>query len=158
MNLYCPRCWGINEWGGEVCDRCGAPMRGPEEETYMQKLIWALHHPEAATALRAATILGDLRAPEATDTLIEVLDASAKDPYLGAAAARGLGTIGDPESRTALITALACGPVAVRLAAVEALEKLGPNEKSVEALRRAMEDRSERVGDSATQVLAAWGS
>lgn len=153
MNLYCPKCWGINDWGRETCAHCGAPLRGPEGETYAQKLIWALHHREATTALRAATLLGKLRAAEATYALAGVLREPATDPYVGAAAARSLGAIGDERARTVLIEALGRGPVSVRLAAVEALAALGPEEDTARALRRALEDRSANVSAAAREIL-----
>ncbi|MEW6637862.1 MAG: HEAT repeat domain-containing protein [Actinomycetota bacterium] len=158
MKLYCPACYEVNDWGRETCVRCGAPLRGPEGETYAQKLIWALRHREPSTALRAATILGDLRATEAVDALTEVLRGPGFDPYVAAAAARSLGEIGDGRCRSALTRVLREeGPVQVRLAAVEALEALGPDEDAARALRAASaRDRSERVRESAGKVLSAW--
>lgn len=123
----------------------------------MQKLIWALHHPEKGTVLRAATILGDLKVREVADTLAQVLGDPKTDPYVAAAAARSLGAIGDEGYRTALIQALEGGPVSVRLAAVEALGSLGPDQAVVDALYRASRrDRSERVSETAGKVLSRW--
>lgn len=156
MNHYCPRCRELNEWGRQVCERCGAPLRGRDGETYAQKLIWALRHPEAATALRAAVLLGEKRVSEATGPLLNVLNAPGRDPYLGAAAARALGAVGDPAARTALIETLERGPVPVRLAAVQALEALGAEEEVVRALHRASQDRSANVREEASRVLKRW--
>lgn len=157
MKLYCPGCYEINEWGSETCARCGAPLRGPEGETYVQRLVWALRHPEPSTALRAATILGKLGAPKAAEPLAEVLEDPASDPYVRAAAAVSLGRIGNEKPRSALIRALEHGPVSVRLAAAEALGALGPNERVADALRRASErDRSSRVREAARETLAGW--
>jgi HEAT repeat protein len=157
IKLYCPKCWETNEWGAQRCARCGASLHSPEGETYVQKLIWALHHKEATTALRAATILGDLRASKATVALAEVLGNPSTDPYLGAAAARSLGSIGDPRSRETLIDVLEHAPLPVRLAAVEALEALGPEEEAAQALRRASQDKSPNVSADARRVLEGWG-
>lgn len=156
MNHYCPRCREINAWGSRLCEKCGAPLQGRDGETYAEKLIWALRHPEAATALRAATLLGEKKVSEATGPLLDVLNAPGRDPYLGAAAARALGAVGDPAARTALIGALERGPVPIRLAAVEALETLGPEEEVVRALRIASRDRSANVREEASRVLKRW--
>lgn len=156
MKLYCPKCWEMNDWGNLTCVHCGASLHGPDGETYVQKLIWALHHPEATTALRAATILGDLKAKEATDVLAEVLSDPGTDPYVEAAAARSLGSIGDPRSRETLIGVLERGPLPARLAAVEALEALGHEEEAAQALRKASEDRSPNLSATAGRVLDGW--
>lgn len=156
MQLYCPTCREMNDWGSETCTHCGAPLRGPEGETYVEKLIWALHHRDASTALRAATILGDLRAREATGALEEVLSEPETDPYLGAAAARGLGAIGDEGSLGVLVEALERGPLPVRLAAVEALEDMGPREEAVRALQQASRDGSLSVSEASKKVMDRW--
>lgn len=157
MYRFCSNCREMNDWDRKTCDRCGASLRRPEGESYVEKLIWALHHPEKGTVLRAAKILGDLKAREAADTLAQVLGDPHTDPYVGAAAARSLGVIGDEGYRTALIEALESGPVSVRLAAVEALGSLGPDQAAVDALHRASRrDRSERVSGSAGKVLGRW--
>lgn len=156
MHRFCPNCREMNDWDRKTCVRCGASLRHAEGETYVEKLIWALHHPEKSTALRAATILGDLKAREAADALAQVLGDPKTDPYTGAAAARSLGAIGDEGNRSALTEALEEGPVSVRLAAVEALESLGPDPAAVDALLRASRDRSERVSGSAERVLRRW--
>ena len=156
MKFYCPKCWEINEWERKTCARCGAPLRGHEGETYVQKLIWALNHQEATTALRAATILGDLRAPEAEGALVEVLGNPEMDPYLRAAAARSLGSIGDERTRRVLIEALEHGPLPVRLAAIESIQALGPREEAVWVLRQASKDKSPNVSEAAGKVLDEW--
>jgi HEAT repeat protein len=153
MKLYCPECREINDQGRKTCVYCGSPLHGPEGETYVEKLVWALDHPEPGTALRVATILGDLKAREATEPLTKLLKNPGKDPYLRAAAARSLGAIGDPDSRAALIEALGSGPIQVRLAAVDALERLGPDEAAVRALSKAATDRSYNLSRAARK---AW--
>lgn len=154
MKLYCPNCYETNAWGEETCARCGASLRGPEGETYVGRLIWALRHPEPSTALRAATILGKLRAPEAEGPLAEVLEDPATDPYLGAAAARSLGRIGGHRAGESLVRALKHGPVSVRFAAIEALAALGPDDEIAGVLRRASEeDRSAGVREAARRAL-----
>jgi HEAT repeat protein len=120
-------------------------------------MIWALRHPEPSTALRAATILGKLKAQEAAEPLAETLEDRAMDPYVRAAAAVSVGQIGSEKVRTALVRTLEHGPVSVRLAAAEALGALGPNESTADALRRASEeDGSSRVREVAKEMLAGW--
>lgn len=156
MKLYCPKCREVNDWGRTVCTSCGASLRGPEGETYVDKLIWALYHPEAANALRAATILGELKAAEAVEGLQGVLGKADADPYVKSAAVRALGDIGDERARRTVIEALEHAPISVRLAAVEALEALGPNEEAARALQRVCEDRSLNLRESAGETLSRW--
>ncbi|WP_273842938.1 HEAT repeat domain-containing protein [Rubrobacter calidifluminis] len=154
--LYCPRCYEVNGREAKYCARCGAPLRGETGENYVERLIWALHHPQGETAVRAAGILGKLGAVEAVEPLSELVEDGAADPYLRAAAVSGLGAIGDERARKTLENALRNGPVQVRLAAVEALERLGPSEGTLDLLREVSREGGGRVGDAARDLLARW--
>jgi HEAT repeat protein len=63
------------------------------QEPFVRKLIRALHHPEPETPVRAAYVLGELKAVEAVPKLKQVIGQS-QDPFLRAAAIRALGKIG----------------------------------------------------------------
>lgn len=120
----------------------------------MQRLVWALHHPEAFTALRAATILGKLKATETAEPLAETLEDPATDPYVGAAVARSLGQIGGKRAKNSLIRAIKHAPVPVRFAAIEASAALGPDDEITEVLRRVSEeDSSAGVREAAHRLL-----
>jgi hypothetical protein len=57
VTYYCPFCW--HEVGRELnCPQCGADVRDCADESYEQKLIRALRHPEPTVPFRAAKILG----------------------------------------------------------------------------------------------------
>jgi len=93
MKFFCTRCW--QEIGEETasCPHCGANQEQLGQESFVRKLIRALHHPEPETPVRAAYVLGELKAKEAVPELKQVIGNS-KDPFLRAAAIRALGKIG----------------------------------------------------------------
>jgi HEAT repeat protein len=83
------------------CPSCGSDLAVLDAEGFRRKLIRALWHREPFTALRAAEILGRLRAREAVADLLERYRASV-DPYFGATIARALRRIGGDEAGAAL--------------------------------------------------------
>jgi len=93
MKFFCTRCW--QEIGETIacCPHCGANQEQLGQESFVRKLIRALHHPEPETPVRAAYVLGELKAMEAMPELKQVIGRS-KDPFLRAAAIRALGKIG----------------------------------------------------------------
>jgi len=93
MKFFCTRCW--QEIGETIacCPHCGANQEQLGQESFVRKLIRALHHPEPETPVRAAYVLGELNAREAVPELKQVIGNS-KDPFLRAAAIRALGKIG----------------------------------------------------------------
>jgi HEAT repeat protein len=130
--FYCAQCWRKLPPGTTICPVCGADVeRLSNERSYVQKLIVALDHPEPQTPVRAAWLLGQLRAFEAVPALIRVAQESS-DPYLVEAAVEALGQIGDPACRATLERAAHEGALRVRRAAGIALRRLedGASEKS----------------------------
>jgi HEAT repeat protein len=123
MTYYCPSCWAeIPE--GAKCPACAADLQRLGRETYEEKLIRSLHHPEPTVPVRAATILGDLRSKASVDALIEAA-MSSQDPYLQEAVAQALGSIGD-ERALPCLERLSCeGAVRVRIAAQRAMGGIG---------------------------------
>jgi len=119
MVRYCPECWGEAD-NNDCCPKCGAPLRQSTNESYEEKLIWALRHPEPTTPVRAATILGDRRALAAVEPLIAVA-LSSRDFYLQEAAVIALGQIGDKRAQPCLERLSREGAVRVKLAARRAL-------------------------------------
>jgi len=119
---YCPICWSEAD-DDDCCRKCGAPLRQSASETYEEKLIWALRHPEPTTPIRAATILGERRALAAVEPLIAVA-LSTPDFYLQEAAAVALGQIGDRRAQPCLERLSCEGAIRVRLAAQRALARL----------------------------------
>jgi len=135
MVRYCPICWSEAEDNGR-CPECGGSVRRSVSETYEEKLIWALRHPEPTTPVRGATILGERRALAAVEPLIAVA-LSTPDFYLQEAAVVALGQIGDKRAQPYLERLSREGAIRVRLAARRALARLqNSNEKERVGRRR----------------------
>jgi len=97
MKFFCIQCWEeIEEMTGS-CPCCGANQQELGQESFVRKLIRALHHPEPETPVRAAYVLGELKAKEAVAELKRVIGES-NDPFLRAAVIRALGKIGGATS------------------------------------------------------------
>ena len=122
MTYYCPSCW--REVGNaSACPACGAELQSFSKESYEEKLIRALHHPEPTVPVRAATILGELRSRSAVEPLIEVA-VSSSDAYSQEAAAAALGRIGDSRTLSSLARLSREGSLRVRIAAERAVKIL----------------------------------
>lgn len=150
--VFCTRCWASNAWGSDRCRRCGAPLA--ERTTYVAGLITALDHPEPSTQVRAASLLGQLRARAAVEPLRAVLRRRT-DPYLLEAAAIALGQLGDPAATPELVELLGWGPLIARHAAVRALQWLGGQEAEAALARAAYSDPNASVRQAAAEVLDA---
>lgn len=110
----CPACYGFNPWSANRCETCGAALENDDDLDH--RLIWALGHPDTATAIRAADALAVRQATEAIRPLAELVD-RVDDPYRSAAAARALVAFaGDPEADAALERAAVHPSVIVRAA------------------------------------------
>lgn len=119
LAYFCPSCW--SEVGtANTCPNCGADLHELAGETYGEKLIRALRHPEPTVPIRAATILGELGSRAAVEPLIEVAR-FCKDPYIQEAAVEALGKIGDPRARGCLARLSQEGVIRVRYAARSAM-------------------------------------
>lgn len=94
MVYYCSNCWNEINKETDVCPYCGMNQSVLEQESFVKKLIRALKHPEPSTPVRAAEILGDLKAKEALPYLIDISKAS-DDPFIVKAALSSIKKIGD---------------------------------------------------------------
>lgn len=124
VTLYCPCCWNIVEHNAVICPHCRADI--PEtlsKRDYASSLIAALSHHEPETPIRAATILGSLRASQAVAPLIRLVGGDA-DLYQKSAAIEALGQIGDPSAEPMLKRLMQEGPSTLRIAAGEAWTEL----------------------------------
>ncbi len=122
LTYFCPSCW-CEMGDGKVCPKCGADLRDFAGETYEQKLIRALHHPEPTVPIRAARILGNLGASAAVERFVEIAE-STSDPYIQEAAVEALGQMGDARAYPCLDLLAREGAVRVRAAARRALKTL----------------------------------
>lgn len=98
LTRYCPACFARNAWGAERCASCDTGLAS--DDTYDERLAWALGHPDTATAMLAAELLAKRGVRSAIDRLIEAT--SSDDPYRAAAAARALTAFGDKEAQVAV--------------------------------------------------------
>ncbi len=94
MTFFCTQCWKEIAQDVHICPNCGADQQALSRESYVEKLIRALSDPEPETPIRAAFILGKLRAVEAVPRLIHLAE-SCPDPYIAAACVQAIGEIGD---------------------------------------------------------------
>jgi HEAT repeat protein len=130
MTYFCTNCWKEIDKAAAVCPACGSHQEQLGRESFVAKLIRALRHPEPETPIRAAYILGELRASEAVDELAGILYSS-PDPYIAAACAEALGKIGGASALRALQAALnASHSVIVKHAAQIALQRHQQSEPS----------------------------
>lgn len=124
ITFFCPSCWGEVNDAERVCPHCGVDIPGLlDQRDYVAKLIAALSHPEPTTPIRAAWILGKLRAKSAVVPLLTLLQGDA-DLFVKAAAVEALGQIGDTSARMVLAELAKEGPVLLRGKASEALRLL----------------------------------
>jgi len=96
MRFFCPECW--SNFGEDVttCPSCEldiAEFWGKKD--YVEKLIFALDHPEPETPIRAAWILGTLRDNRAVGPLINLVNRT-PDIYIAAAAVKALAQFATP--------------------------------------------------------------
>jgi HEAT repeat protein len=124
ITFFCPSCWSQVDQAVTFCPHCGVDIQNAlDQRDYIAKLIAALTHPEASTPIRAAWILGRLRASAAVGPLMTLLQGNA-DVYIKMAAVEALGRIGDANARPLLAGLAERGPVVLRSQAVQALDLL----------------------------------
>jgi len=86
---WCFHCYAVNGHPSGPCDACGQPVEAPPNLSWVDGLIWALHHPDGDRAVLAAATLGRLKARESIPALREAAEAGT-DIYLRAEALRSL--------------------------------------------------------------------
>jgi HEAT repeat protein len=124
-----------------------------ESNTYVDKLIEALHHEEPLTRIRAAWLLGRLREQRAVRTLIAAVETYRADPEFLAAAATALGEIGDADGVPTLRRLARSSPLKSRLAAVRSLSRWADRAGVRVTLRSALRDRNALIRDAAREEL-----
>lgn len=81
MTYYCVNCWHEIKKDVLTCPYCGFDLKQASENSFTDKLIKALNHPEPETPIRAANILGELKVKKALDPLLLRLQHE-KDPFI----------------------------------------------------------------------------
>jgi HEAT repeat protein len=121
--FYCTNCWAEVPESATICPHCGDDIAARQARAdFVDKLIAALHHPEATTPMRAAWILGELRERRAVQPLMQVFR-SADNLFLMVAAVEALGKIGDPQALEMLRYSAHHPNVRLRRTAERALEE-----------------------------------
>jgi HEAT repeat protein len=126
----------------------------------VDKYIAALRHPQPETRLRAAWLLGRMRAGRAVPALLAVVAAHYRenyDPYLLSAAVKSLGQLSDRQAVPTLVALLADveAPLMARKEAVKALAGLGGAEAWDSLKDVAEKNADERVRQTALRCLVA---
>lgn len=121
---FCPRCYAENR-DQEFCQACGWPLTQASRDSYLQKLIWALRHPEPETRIRAVTLLGQL-GDEARPALpeLEAMLKSSGDLFLRAEVIKSIAMVAGADAVPMALDGLQDPAVIVRLAAVSSLGML----------------------------------
>lgn len=121
VTRFCPRCYAENK-DQEFCRSCGWPLTQTSRDSYLQKLIWALRHPEPETRLRAVTLLGQT-GTEARPALPELkaMLRSSKDLFLRGEVIKSIALIARADAVPVLLDGLKDPGVLVRVAAASSL-------------------------------------
>ena len=101
VTYFCPSCWSEVPPEASRCPSCSADLGALDLEPFVLKLERALEHPEAATARRAAWLLGRLGESRSVPALVRRYRAGA-DPYLAVTIIESLARIGGPDARAVL--------------------------------------------------------
>lgn len=123
MTVYCPECYAENAADAGICAACKRPLAGANEDDYVEKLIWALRHPDPTVPPRAAWILGERREGRAVESLLALVRES-RDMGALEAAVIALGKIGDVRAVAVLEDLKHTSFLRVRRAADWALQQL----------------------------------
>jgi diadenosine tetraphosphatase ApaH/serine/threonine PP2A family protein phosphatase len=86
---FCSACWRTIPTGAGSCPGCGTDLAALTARPYTEKLLATLEHPIGEVGERAASLLGEVAGHEAREPLTRLAEKSS-DPYLAAAALRGL--------------------------------------------------------------------
>lgn len=122
LSRYCPGCYRRNAWDAVRCVACTAVLA--TEESYDERLIWALRHPDSGVATLAAELLARRRVRGAIPALIRLVDAA--DPYRAAAAAAALRAFADDTRVASLLEGLQRHPSTLVRHAVAGQPGSGP--------------------------------
>lgn len=116
---WCFHCYGVNP---RPDGRCGQSVAPPSGTTEVDRLAWALRHPDGDRALLAARSLGRRHDRSAVAALRAAVD-DPSDPFVAAEALRSLVALEGSETLRGWLHHLAAtAPFLVREVATEALE------------------------------------
>jgi HEAT repeat protein len=153
IHYFCPFCWAEVSKTEKTCPYCRKNIEEWDEISFVEKLISSLTHSERSIVYRACYILGERREKKAVELLIHLLN-STNDHFLQEEIVEALGKIGDERALPVLINELLNNPsFLVRGKAATALENFKGRKEVIDALKRAREDCSSYVKESAFRSL-----
>jgi HEAT repeat protein len=98
VRYYCPGCWKDFDENYPKCPFCGIDIRKFwDSKDHLEKLIFALNHPEPSTPIRAAWLLGKNKDPRAVHALIDLFRRT-DDIYIAKSTVAALGELGTAEA------------------------------------------------------------
>jgi hypothetical protein len=125
VKYYCWSCYAANDRPRGTCSSCHGEIAAPAGTSYVELLIWELHHPLPDRQLIAAETLGKLRESRARETL-QALASGSHDPYVAATALQSLLAIDGANACRHFLEELADkGSVPVKAVARAALREIG---------------------------------
>jgi len=155
--FFCPACW--KELPGDLnfCPHCYAQISSWSENTFVEKLLQALSHPEPLTQIRAVYVLGEKKIAEAVPALT-VLFRRSKDLFLQSEIVEAMGKIGSEAAISLLLKALCHPSFIVRGEAARSLGKIPRNSVVKGALNKALKDPSSYVREIRQKALEIAGA
>lgn len=151
MKFFYPSCWEEFTKDLSVCPRCKTDLSPLDWESYIQKLIQALHHPDPAVQIRTVYFIGETRAQEAIGPLADLLGET-KDYFLIEEIVDSLGKIGNKETIPVLTKLLDNPSFLIRGSAVRALATIDGLE-IIGYLEKMLRDPSAYVKGLAGEAL-----
>jgi len=152
--FFCPRCWSRVRENERICPECKAEIIPLDQRSYFEKLVGALHHPEATTKMRAAYILGEIGDKRAIKSLVDVIDQAweTESLFFLQEIAIALGKINGDEVVPALVHLLGHPSFLIRDATLKSLSKV-KNKLAMVAVKKALNDPSSTVQELAKEFL-----
>lgn len=154
MIFFCPNCWSQVKEDEKICPECKAETIPLDQRSYFEKLLGALHHPEATTRMRTAYILGEIGDKRAIKPLVGFIDQAGETENLFflREIAIALGKINGDEVVPALVHLLDHPSFLIREAALKSLAGV-KNKKAITAVKEALKDPSPGVQELAREIL-----
>jgi HEAT repeat protein len=153
--FFCPKCWSEVKEDDKICPECQETIAPLDQASYFDKLTRALHHPVAATRMRAAYILGEIGDKRGIEPLADIIDRAwgKENLFFLREIAIALGKIDGDEAVPVLVHLLGHPSFLIREEALKSLPS-GKNKLAAEAVRKALNESSTAIRELAKEFLA----
>lgn len=155
MIFYCPDYWTPVKKDERVCHECKTDIEPLDhQKSYFEKWINALNHPERATRIRVAYILGELGDRGAIKPFEKVVSKANRiqDVFFIETIAMAIGKVGGNKALPILIRLMEHPSFLVRRVALHSLRNFR-NEEAIKAINKALKDASPNVREPAQKIL-----